>query len=149
MSLSEHTLRSLLGYQLQRATSAAIARHINVFKSYGLRRTTFSCLSLIIENPGLQQRQLGETLAIERPNLVRIVESLTEQGLITRETSPSDRRAYCLTATEAGHDLFREALAAVNALEADLDAGLTTDEKALLKKALARIEQNAARLEPR
>jgi len=102
MTELDHTLRGLTGYRLQRATTTAMARYKLVFSAFGLRRTTFSCLSLIVDNPGLRQSQLGEVLAIERPNLVNIVEDLTSAGLVTRETSPQDRRAYALHPTEKG-----------------------------------------------
>lgn len=137
------TLRGLTGYRLQRATGVAMVRYKAVFAEFGLRRTTFSCLSLIIDTPGLQQSQLGQTLAIERPNLVKVVRDLTKAGLVRRDVSKSDARAYALFPTPMGKTLFENALAAVQALDAQMAGGLTKAEIAALRKALAKVEANA------
>ena len=139
----DRTLRELSGYRLQRATSAAMIRYKEVFAEFGLRRTTFSCLSLIIDNPGLKQSQLGETLSIERPNLVSIVEDLTSVGLITRTTSETDRRAYALRPTDKGRTLFAKALAAVQALDSKITSGMSDKSVTELKGALDQVEANA------
>ncbi len=117
-------------------------RYKKVFAKFGLRRTTFSCLSLIVDNPGLRQNQLGEALAIERPNLVKIVDDLSNAGLIKRETSKSDRRAYALSATEKGKELFKEALSAVQDLDAQITHGMTQAEIESFRKALSIIDNN-------
>jgi DNA-binding MarR family transcriptional regulator len=137
------TLRQLIGYRLQRATGTAMLRYKAVFAEFGLRRTTFSCLSLIIDTPGLKQSQLGQTLAIERPNLVKIVQDLSQAGLVRREVSKSDNRAYALFPTNAGEALFREALAAVRELDRTIADGLSDDEILVLGKVLAKVEANA------
>lgn len=142
--LKDTTLSGLTGYRLQRANSAASSRFKAVFAEFGLRRTTFSCLSLIVDNPGLRQSQLGEALAIERPNLGQIVEDLTQQGLILRETSKTDRRAYALSPTAKGRRLFADALAAVRALDAHITKGMSQNEVQALRKALGCMLVNAA-----
>jgi DNA-binding MarR family transcriptional regulator len=139
----DRTLRQLTGYRLQRATSTAMLRYKAVFAEFGLRRTTFSCLSLIVDAPGLRQSQLGATLAIERPNLVKIVEDLAQAGLVRRETAKSDSRAYALYPTPKGEALFREALSAVQKLDGQIAEGLSTEEIAALCAALAKVEANA------
>ncbi len=142
--LKDATLSGLTGYRLQRANSAASSRFKAAFAEFGLRRTTFSCLSLIVDNPGLRQSQLGEALAIERPNLGQIVEDLTQQGLILRETSKTDRRAYALSPTSKGLRLFADALAAVRATDAHITAGMSQSEVQALRKALGYMLVNAA-----
>ncbi len=147
-SISDNTLRELTGYRLQRATSSAMVRYKAVFAEFGLRRTTFSCLSLIVENPGLRQSQLGDMLAIERPNLVQIVDDLKRGGLIVRETSKTDRRAYALTATDTGAALFNKALKAVRALDEMMTAEMTDAEIKQMQSDLARLERNASQAKP-
>ena len=141
--MHDKTLRDLTGYRLQRTTGTAMQRYKAVFAEFGLRRTTFSCLSLIIDNPGMRQGQLGEVLAIERPNLVQIVEDLLSRGLISRAPSETDRRAYALTPTEAGRALFARSLAAVQALDARMTQGLSPSEVDTLHSLLDRLQGNA------
>ena len=120
-------------------------RYKAVFAEHGLRRTTFSCLSLIIDNPGLKQSQMAEALAIERPNLVLIVEDLTSAGLVSKEVSPTDRRAYALNATAKGKVLFERALADVQALDARMTEGMSEGRIGEAQAALAVIERNASK----
>jgi DNA-binding MarR family transcriptional regulator len=144
----DHTLRSLTGYQLQRATGAAMVQYKAVFAAFGLRRTTFSCLSLIVANPGLQQGKLAAALSIERSNIVQIVEDLTRNGLITRNAAKTDRRAYALEPTAHGIDLLNRASAAVQALDTEMSSGLTQEENSVLTRALVKLERNALRIDP-
>jgi len=113
----DQTLRALAGYQLQRTTGAAMVQYKAVFAAFGLRRTTFSCLSLIIDNPGLQQGHLAEALSIERSNIVQFIDELSSKGLVLRESAPADRRAYALSATAKGKALFKKALQAIHDLD--------------------------------
>lgn len=139
------TLRQLTGYQLQRTNGAAMLRYKAVFAEFGLRRTTFSCLSIIIDNPGLRQGLLGEALAIERPNLVQIVEDLSNAGLIKREKSKTDGRAHALVPTPQGKALFERALTAIRDLDAHMTQEMSEAEVAALVSALFKIECNSGR----
>jgi len=51
---------------------------------------------------GLTQRELARLMTIENPTLVRLLDSLEEQGLIERRPSERDRRARLLYLTNAG-----------------------------------------------
>lgn len=144
MKAEDKTLRELTGYRLQRANGIAMLRYKEVFAQFGLRRTTFSCLSLIIDNPGLKQSQLGETLAIDRPNLVYIVDDLTRAELIRRDVSQQDRRAYALHPTEKGLVIFGHALEAVRRLDGTIADGLSAKDHKALIAALDLIERNCA-----
>lgn len=144
----DEILRALTGYQLQRATSVAMVRYKSVFASFGLRRTTFSCLSLIVGNPGLQQGQLAAALAIERSNIVQVVEDLTRSGLIVREPSKADRRAYALKPTNEGIELQQKALKAAQALDKQITRGLSPDDLKILEAALRLVEENTGLSDP-
>lgn len=143
MNAADATLRALTGYCLRRASVAAMGTFARVFAAHGLRRTTFSVLTLVAERPGLRQAQLAEALAIERPNLVQIVGELEGKGLLRRETDTGDRRAQALYPTPAGQRLVTRAMADVAAQEARLLQGLTPPQVRALRAALAHIERNA------
>lgn len=137
------TLRALTGYCLRRASVAAMADFARVFARHGLRRTTFSVLTLVVERPGLRQAQVAAALAIERPNLVQIVGELEGLGLLRRETDAEDRRAQALHPTLKGRRLFTEAMADVAEQEERLLDGLTPAQVEALRGALVIIERNA------
>lgn len=143
----DHRLRLFTGYQLRRVTSAAMPGVNKALGLSGLRRSTFASLAVIVDTPGLNQGQLADALAIERPNLVRIVDELEDRGLIQRCKSPNDRRAYALRATQEGRKVLSRASAALRRFELSLVNGLSPKEIEALHNALQQIEKNAVEME--
>ena len=140
MSKADKLLRELTGYRLRRANMAAEAKFNRLFADYGLRRTTFSVLSLVVDNPGLRQSDLAAALSIERPNLVQIIDELEAEGLMVREVAANDRRAYALQATVVGRRMFSKVMAGARTCDSDLTQGLSSDQINVLQIALDLIE---------
>ena len=116
-TVSDAPLRQFVGYHIKRAFNVIQADLSKVLQQFELRMLSYSVLVLIVENPGIRQSQLSDTLAIERPNLVIIIDELESRELIVRDRLLSDRRAYLLQATLAGHHLCEKAFEAVSAHE--------------------------------
>ena len=93
------------------------------------------------ENEGPQDL-LAECLAIERPNLVQILDELQRPGLIERARDARDRRVYLLRATPDGLTLVATAGEALRAYDERLTKGLSVKERAALIAALRRVEEN-------
>lgn len=145
--VSDQTLRGLLGYNVKRAFNVMQADLNRALKPHDLRMITFTALVLIVDNPGLRQSQLADALAIERPNLVVIIDELEGRELITRDRVPTDRRAYSLQATLAGRRLYQAALRDVQDHEVGLLSGLTEAERSRIIAAMNLIEQVRGRTE--
>ena len=143
MKLPDQNLRELLGYCLKRAHVLVEAAANRVLERFGLRRVSFSALGVIVQSPGLSQAQLAETLAIEKSNLVAIVDELEQSALITRTRSPEDRRAYQLHPTVHGYHLYWDAHKSVLAEEANIMHDLGRTEQETLVSMLGQIECNA------
>lgn len=141
-AVSDTALSGLFGYRLKRAFNAIQADLTETLRPFELRMITYSLLAVIVDNPGVRQSQLAQVLAIERPNLVVLLDQIERRELITREREPADRRAYALTCTLAGRQLYERARLAVLAHEkqylTQLDAGQTADIIASLRQ----IERN-------
>jgi len=58
--------------------------------------------------PGIRQADLAERMDISRPTLVRLLDSLEEQGLIERRANASDRRANGIYLTSNAEPLVRQ-----------------------------------------
>lgn len=147
MDRADHELRSFTGYQLRRVSSAAMPPVNDLLEQFGLRRTSYSTLVVIVKNPGMNQGQIADALAIERPNIVQIIDRLESAGLVQRTKSPEDRRAYALRPTARGRALEVKATEALWRLEHAYTKGLTKDEVAALHRALEIIEENTKKLE--
>jgi DNA-binding MarR family transcriptional regulator len=149
MPQADQTLRHITGYQLRRATSAAMPEVNKVLEEFGLRRSTYSSLVVIVANPGLNQGQLADALAIERPNVVQIIDQLEKEKLVRRERSSEDRRAYALKPTPRGCELGHSATRGLERLDVVLRQGLSEQDIEVLHRSLRTIERNAETLEVR
>lgn len=126
---TDSDLRRLVGYNIQRAQSAVMGAVNRVLATYGLRRASYSVLSVVVQTPGLRQADVSDLLAIERPNLVQVVDHLEQAGWLTRRRTDADRRAYELHPTDAGRARYFEARGALTDFDCKLTA--TLDEPAV------------------
>ncbi len=143
MPATDEKLRELTGYVLRRATIPVFAAANHVLLPFGLRRTTFSALTLITRHSGLRQGQLAELLAMEKPNVVQLIDDLEKAGFVKRQRAEDDRRALALCSTELGRKTCIAAFDAIKEFDAQLTRDFTIEELKLLHKALLRIEHNA------
>lgn len=101
----------------------------------------FAVLTVIdSEGPASQQR-LASRIGVDRTTMVALIDALEERQLVNRRRDPTDRRAYVLEATPAGHKTRQDALKAVKLGEQQALAPLTSTESASLKQALHRLVQ--------
>ncbi len=59
----------------------------------------FYTLSIIENNGSVTQQCLANCLEIDKASVVRIIDYLTEKGLVERVKNPDDRRAHLIVAT--------------------------------------------------
>jgi DNA-binding MarR family transcriptional regulator len=132
-------LASSVGYHLKRAYLRLHDDFIVTLADLQLRPQVFSALSLIADNPGIIQSALARALAIERSNIVLIIDDLVSRGWVTRNAVPHDRRVYALHATAAGEECCRLAVARVVQHEERMLSALSARERAALLRALHRV----------
>lgn len=136
--LDTRYLETLLGYNARRAALTVISVFLKRMAPFGLKPVEFSVLTLIAHNPGVTSRQICTALDILPPNLVGLIKSLDQRGLIVRKAHPSDGRAQGLHLSPQGKKMQREAQTTASVLESDAAHSLTVDEldtlKALLRK---------------
>lgn len=142
--ISDAPLRQFLGYHLKRGFNVIQSDLNIVLKQFELRMVSYSVLVLIVENPGIRQSQLSDVLAIERPNLVLIIDDLEKRELIVRDRLLTDRRVYLLQATLAGRRLCDKALKAVGAHEQALFEGIDDEARSNILQAMRQIEARSS-----
>jgi len=142
----DRILRSFAGYGLKRAWMAVQSDLTRALEAFDLRLVSYSALAIIVDNPGLRPSHLADMMALERSNLVGLIDLLEQRGLIERRACRNDRRAQTLYATRAGKALQDKAGAAIAVREEALFAGITTVERTSLVKSLQTIERAAAHM---
>lgn len=95
---------------------------------------------------GLTQRELASLMAIENPTLVRLLDSLEQQGLIERRACQHDRRARRLFLTKAGKAFMEDLGARAAALRKEMLDGVTDKEIECALKVFHKIMENGERL---
>lgn len=88
--------------QFHRVSQAAIDR---VLRPYGLGPTQWYVLYHLANDGPTTQRDLAETLQVERATLSGIVASLVRKELVEQSTDTSDQRRRVLRFTPAGREL--------------------------------------------
>lgn len=96
---------------------------------------------------GVRQIELAEALDVEPITLCRMIDRLEEAGLVERRRDAHDRRAWRLYLTAAAGPLLVKLERMGAALNNDMMAGVSDEERAALLRTLARIRQNFDRHE--
>ena len=132
-------LETLIGYNARRAALAVIGVFLPRMAAYGLTPVAFSVISLIAHNPGITSRQLCAALNILPPNLVGLINSLAQRGLIERLPHPRDGRAMGLHLTEEGREVMAQAEKTASALEVEAAGRLSAAERQTLITLLRKV----------
>lgn len=137
--IADSCLSDHVGFQLRLAQMVSFKDLTNALAPLGLKPTDFSVLALVGSQPGLRQQAVGEQLRIQRPNMVSLLDSLEQRGLIIRVAVANDRRSHALSLTPEGEALLKRAHEIHDAHDARLSAAMGNIEKSTLITALARI----------
>ncbi|MEV6768320.1 MarR family transcriptional regulator [Nocardia sp. NPDC051030] len=91
-------------------------------------------LTYLAENGDITQQEMADALAIDRSEVVRLIDSVEKAGLVTRNRDPQDRRKYRLAITAAGNRLREETNARIQEATEALLFRLTPEEQATLHR---------------
>ena len=95
-----------LGFLLHDVARLLRKRFEQRAKDLGLTRSQWQTLAYLANNEGIHQAGLAEMLEIEPITLVRILDKLSERGLMERRQHPSDRRSWLLYMREEARPLI-------------------------------------------
>lgn len=147
--LSLGTLKNYIAFQLRRAQDESFQAFARRVGEANLSPGHFAILSIINENPGLNQTALSYAAGRDKSTLTPALKSLEKQGYISRLRSGSDRRAYNLHLTPPGMAYLGKLLAHAEAHDRALDEIVGEFNKPLLIHLLEKIvdqlgEENSA-----
>ena len=115
-----------------------------LFRPHGLSGSTFNILMILRSSEApLAPHAIGEQVVVTRPTVTGLLNSLESQKLIRREADPIDGRRVRISLTKSGRERVEALLPAVFALEQELFADLSTDEKETLIALLAKVQATA------
>src|SRR6516164_6462399 len=124
-----------------------VARLLRTYADYraaqfGMTRAQWAVLVRLDRSEGLNQSELAEVLDLQPITLTRLLDKLSDSGLIERRSDPDDRRAKRLFLTPAARPLLKRLAELAEELMGTALAGLDQrDSKALLAQ-LSTIKDN-------
>ncbi|MEV7548609.1 MarR family winged helix-turn-helix transcriptional regulator [Amycolatopsis sp. NPDC089917] len=127
-------LAAMLGGLMRRLMNAETP----VLAEHGLTMWGYVVLSALDDGPVRTQAALAKAIGADKTRIIGTLDTLQEDGLITREPDPKDRRVRLLGITDTGRAARRSAQAQIQEQEERLLGQLpAADRKAFLRAALA------------
>lgn len=133
-------LTGLVGYQLQMANLRVSGEAREALAALDISPAKVTALLLIRDNEGCEQSALGRAFSINRSSAMKLVNGLTERGLIERKPG-RDLRSNALHLTERGREELARMVAAVRSADEEVAAVLSGRERAELMRLLAKLRQ--------
>lgn len=107
-------------------------------KLLGMNLKQTAVLAMLRDNGALPQQELCDRMGMTQNTVVTWLNELEELGFIERQRDPDDRRKHNVAITDKGTTALERAEAELRRLEDEALAGLSADERAQLRKLLAK-----------
>ena len=131
--------REDLGALLARAMRRIMEAERPLLEAHGVGLWAYVALTLLARGPAPTQLALAEAMGYDKTRLIKILDGLEAQGLVTRAPDPSDRRARVVELTPNGRAKFAAIQRDVHAMEDELLGVLGPAERKALRTALPRL----------
>jgi DNA-binding MarR family transcriptional regulator len=113
---------------------------------FGITLPRFDLMAQLERSPqGLKMGELSKRMMVTGGNVTGITDQLVAEGLVVREDSPKDRRAYIVKLTAEGRRSFRKMAEAHETWVVDLFAGMNEQQRHQLYDLLAVLKTSASR----
>ncbi len=90
-------------------------------------------------DPPASQRELADRMGIGGATLVRHLDRLEAEGLVTRRADPDDRRVTRIDLTDAGRQRYAQLAEVAARYDAEMHALLDADEERIFRSVLSRL----------
>lgn len=138
------SINDLLLYRLGRLSAIAGAMVVRLCEGgYGITRREWGVIGHLHEQGSLAPSGLAERFQIDPARASRMVTSLVEKGLISRQEQPGNRRQATLEITEKGRALYAELMPQVQDINRRVLQVLSTPEMAQLDDFISRLHRSA------
>ncbi|MFD0370421.1 MarR family winged helix-turn-helix transcriptional regulator [Streptomyces sp. NPDC059071] len=106
----------------------------------------FGVLNALTAEPGLDQRTVGERVALDRSTIAEVVGRLIRRGLLDKVRDPADGRRFLLHLTPEGTRVHRKLTVRTARMNQIFLAPLSAEEQALFLSLIRRVSDAAEEL---
>lgn len=110
-----------------------------LMKPYGIERYFVALVYLGNRNEKTTQKELAEALKIDKVMAMRMVDYLSDKGLLKREQDCNDRRCQNLIVTKKGMELLPKVKEGIQQANELLLEGFSSSEKSQFKQSMDKI----------
>jgi DNA-binding MarR family transcriptional regulator len=115
--------------------SRAAATQLDVaLAQEGLSLRTHQVLGCLVEFGQVSQQQVCDAIAVDRSDMVRLLDQLEQLGQVVRDRDPADRRRHMLTLTPAGRSALALGERVIARVTDDLLSNLSGTERRTLHR---------------
>jgi Transcriptional regulators len=111
-------------------------------RQYGMTRAQWAVLVRLDRSEGLKQSELAELLDLQPITLTRLLDRLSDNGLIERRADPNDRRANRLFLTPAARPLLERLTVLGEDMMGTVLAGLDAKTSERMLRDLGLVKEN-------
>lgn len=123
-------------------------KHIYIshqFSQFGIGAGQYMFLLHINEHEGLSQKELSQSLRIDKGTTTKAIKKLIEQGLITCSCSCYDKRQHEVYVTEKGKEILPKLEQIINDFYSQLCQGLSHEDLEIYMNISTTMEKNLCR----
>jgi DNA-binding MarR family transcriptional regulator len=128
-----------LGYLVNRLARLMAQQLADELRPVGIGIGQWAVLLFLWEREGRTQAELSRVVAIEPPTMVRTIDRMVRDGLVTRERDPRDARISRIQLTDRGRSLKDELVPKATAVNAANLQRLTPQEGRTLRRLIAKL----------
>jgi len=112
------------------------------FAQYGVTADQFVLLATLARGNSLTQRELARRMPSDPSTVRAMLVLLEKQGLVRRDSHPSDSRARTAALTAAGKRKFQQVFKAGESIRQQMSESLQPDEDEVLTRLLNQVAQS-------
>jgi DNA-binding MarR family transcriptional regulator len=135
----EFVISESLGYLINRAARSMAHQLAQELRPAGIGIGQWAVLLFLWARDGLSQAELARVVAIEPPTMVRTIDRMVRDGLVTRASDPDDGRLTRIYLTERGRSLRDELIPKAVAVNTATLGRLTPAEGRTLRRLLGKL----------
>ncbi len=138
----EYDFQSSIGYWLCMCSHAYERAMNEELTVQGITYRQCQVLAWLALEGEQSQVELAQHMNIEPPTLVRVLDRMERDGLVSRTGCPDDRRRKMIKPLPKARPIWKKIIAVAENVRGRAIAGLTKQEVATLKKLLEKMQLN-------
>ena len=138
----EFVIEDSLGFLVNRVARSIAHQLAEEIRPAGVAIGQWAVLLFLWARDGVSQADLSRVVAIEPPTIVRTIDRMVRDGLVTRAADPSDGRVSRIHLTDRGRSLRDELVPKAVMVNAATLGRLSTSEGRTLRRLLVKLVES-------